>query len=243
MEPILYGTNRIVLFAEYGDPKPHSHFSKHILAADRPFSCLVGEQEYPVRSIMLQSRVLHSVKTEPGSKLLVFLIDETSDLAKHMDRQYLHGASHCCLPPSMEQGILERIRSGCGLGEIDRELLGFFPCDASAQPPLDRRIAYALNCIEECNSLDSDLYDTLARKLCLSKSRVSHLFKEQMGIDIKNYLLLKRLEKVYDAVTQTQMSITEAALMAGFSSSAHFAAACKKHYGISLTDFLKAQKI
>ncbi len=87
------------------------------------------------------------------------------------------------------------------------------------------------------------MYDTVPQRLFLSKSRFLHLFKEEVGIDLKNYLLLKRMEKVYRAVIQKHMRITEAAIMAGFSSSSHFAEACKKHYGISLTDFMSAQKL
>lgn len=243
METVLYRKNRIALFAEYGDPQLHKHFSKHILIADRPFVCLIEDREYMVNSMVIQSQILHSVKKDGDSRMVVFLIDETSDLSRLIDRECLQEEGCAPLQSYVEAALLECISSGCTLDEIDRCAIACLSASKADTPLLDERIIRALRYIEQSASLDQDIYQILPEQVCLSKSRFLHLFKEEVGIDMKNYLLLKRMEKVYRCVTEKHLSITEAAIMAGFSSSSHFSEACKRHYGISLTDFLKAQKL
>lgn len=243
MENIICKKDRIALCAEYEDPQLHRHFSKHIIVSDRPFLCFVENREYPVRSMVIQSQVVHSVKKDSNSRMIVFLIDETSELSGRIDRKWLKGNAQNPLNREIETSVINRIKAGYSLSEIDEYIMKQLHSDDEKQPDMDDRISAALRYIEESESLNQEIYNELSEKMNLSKSRFLHLFKDEMGIDLKNYLLLKRLEKVYKSVTETHMSITDAAILAGFSSSSHFSEACKRHYGISLTDFLKAQKI
>lgn len=243
MENIIYQKNRIVLFSEYEDPKLHKHFSKHILVSNQPFICLVNECQYHVRSMIVQSQILHSVKKEKNAKMVVFLIDEPSSLSKRIDREYLQGKDSDQLPHQMEKNMIHLIDGGCSLDEIDAYMMEQFYFDKLDASSYDDRILYAIKYIDESENLNNEIYELLPKKTFLSKSRFLHLFKEEVGIDLRNFLLLKRMEKTYDYILKKNMSITEAAMLSGFSSSSHFSDACKKHYGISLTDFLKAQKI
>lgn len=234
--------DRIVLFAKYADPTPHKHFAKHILVSNKPFVCRVEQQEYMVRSIMIQSHIMHSIRKDANTPMVVFLIDETSALAKRINTMYLSEQNANSLPSQIETEVIKRIHNASGLNRIDEYVVSHFQKEGESNSDLDERILLVMQYIEECESVEADLYETLARKACLSKSRFLHLFKENVGIDLKNYLLLKRMEKAYQYVTEQQMSITQAAIRSGFSSASHFSEACKQHYGISLTDFIKAQK-
>ncbi len=201
METILYQKDRIVLFAEYGDPALHKHFAKHILLSDRPFLCRVDGQEHVVRSMMIRSQVLHSVKTVSDARMVVFFIDETSALSKQIQQRYLAERSHRPLPPSLEQALLLQLRCHSPLQTIDQCVAAHFRGRQSAGSDMDPRIARLLHIIEESETLPQDIYDSLSSQVCLSKSRCLHLFKETIGIDLKNYLLLKRMEKTYRYVT------------------------------------------
>lgn len=242
-ENVIYERNRIALFAEYGNPQTHKHFSKHILLSDKPFLCLIEDRQYAVRSMVIQSQTTHSVQRDSGCKMAVFMIDETSDLSKVIDRYCLRERISCTLPQQAEQLIAQRLADGAALCDIDALVMGLFDEGQAESRAVDWRVAEALRHIEESESLDHDIYNALSSEICLSKSRFLHLFKNEVGINLKNYLLLKRMEKVYCSVVQNHMRITDAAVMAGFSSASHFADACKKHYGISLTDFMTAQKL
>ena len=58
------------------------------------------------------------------------------------------------------------------------------------------------------------------------------MFKEQVGMTFASYLIYQRIMYVYTQTLQGK-TITEAALEAGFSSSAHFADVNRRVFGLS----------
>ncbi len=78
----------------------------------------------------------------------------------------------------------------------------------------------------------------IAEAVFLSESRLTHLFKEEAGVSLKSYILIRKMERAYKYVSSGG-KITQAAQEAGFSSSAHLAYTCKTLTGISITDVLK----
>lgn len=64
----------------------------------------------------------------------------------------------------------------------------------------------------------------------LSKARVRHLFVEQTGLPFKTYLLWLRLMRGLEAFA-SGASLTDAALGAGFSDSAHFSRTFRRMFG------------
>ncbi len=238
---ILYKKDRIVFLAQYDNPKMHRHFLKHILVSEKPFLCKTREEHLSSNSVTIKSNVWHSVERAQGVPMLVYLIDETSDLSKAVDKISLQDKGISRLPAALETDITELVAQKTPLDVIDQFLIEQIHEKKNNNLPVDQRISRAVKLIEDSESINNSIYELSAEKAFLSKSRFLHLFKEEMGIDFKNYLLMKKLEKTYTNVTQNEMSITEAAILAGFSSSSHFASACKSHFGISFTDFLKAQ--
>lgn len=78
----------------------------------------------------------------------------------------------------------------------------------------------------------------LAEKVGLSEGRLIHLFKDQVGVPIRRYLLWARLS---DALMHLSKggSLTEAAHQAGFADSAHLSRTYRKMYGNSLFDLTR----
>jgi len=111
--------------------------------------------------------------------------------------------------------------------------LGFRPVERR----LDERILAFLNRLEDCSCLDHSI-DRYAEELCISTGRLSHLFREQLGITLKSYLTLHQLEKAYQSILEGS-SITDAALNAGFDSPSHFAATVKRLMGMPARSALK----
>ena len=58
------------------------------------------------------------------------------------------------------------------------------------------------------------------------------MFKEQVGMTFASYLIYQRVMYVYTKTLQGK-TITEAAMEAGFSSSAHFADVNRRVFGLS----------
>ena len=79
--------------------------------------------------------------------------------------------------------------------------------------------------------------ETLAKQVFLSKSRLAHIFSEQTGITLKEYLQYKRLENACRKMLQG-MNITDAAYDTGFSGSSHIAVSSIKLTGMQLRKML-----
>jgi AraC-like DNA-binding protein len=84
--------------------------------------------------------------------------------------------------------------------------------------------------------LDDDLsLDELSKKFFVSKYHIAHIFKENFGISIHQYITKKRLSMCKDAMLSND-NITKVYLMFGFKDYTSFFRAFKKEYGISQND-------
>ena len=81
--------------------------------------------------------------------------------------------------------------------------------------------------------LDGDIsLDILAREFYVSKYHIAHVFKDNMGISIHQYITKRRLEGCRDAI-RNHIKITEAYLMYGFKDYSSFYRAFRKEFGMS----------
>lgn len=239
MTDIIYKEDHLLLKVHYPMPERHKHFAKHLIVCEEPFYCKVKEEAIICRSLLIQSQTYHFVRKAPNAQMVIFFIDELSNLSKWMDEVFFSNEDSKTLPYDMEDKLVKIIEEGSSLEQLDQLVMSFFNISSKINIKYDDRVVFALNYIEASYQLDRSVYQQLAENVCLSKSRFQHLFKEETGIDLRNYLLLKRMEKTYDYVMNRKMNITEAAIYSGFSSASHFSEACKKHYGISLTKFIR----
>lgn len=91
--------------------------------------------------------------------------------------------------------------------------------------------------------LDSDLsLDLLSKEFFVSKYHIAHVFKENLGMSIHQYITKKRLILCREAILGN-MSITQAYQTFGFGDYSSFYRAFKKEYGISPKDFRDMQLI
>lgn len=95
--------------------------------------------------------------------------------------------------------------------------------------------------------LEEDLtLDTIASKFFVSKYHISHIFKDNMGISVHQYILKKRLSACKEALLGNT-NISEVYRSFGFKDYSSFYRAFKKEFGISPKEFkdtkfeLKAQ--
>lgn len=89
--------------------------------------------------------------------------------------------------------------------------------------------------------LEEDLsLENLAQKFFVSKYHIAHVFKDNIGISIHQYITKKRLSRCKDAIS-LKMSITEVYHMFGFGDYSSFYRAFKKEYGISPKDYRDMQ--
>jgi AraC-like DNA-binding protein len=120
---------------------------------------------------------------------------------------------------------------------------------------LERVVQSLLPDLEPCREIDQRVQKTiglmqsqpdrnfsaaeLACHVHLSPSRLSALFASTMGLPLRRYRVWLRLRSVASLLMRGT-TLTEAAVMAGFTDSAHFSNSCRKLLGIKPTDIISS---
>jgi AraC family transcriptional regulator of arabinose operon len=105
-----------------------------------------------------------------------------------------------------------------------------------AHSMLDSRIRSAVEHI--CANLAGDLgIETIASDACLSTSRFSHLFHEQMDISPQKFIEAKRIERARTLLAATERTVADIAADVGFDTPFYFSIRFKKATGTSPTAY------
>lgn len=107
--------------------------------------------------------------------------------------------------------------------------------------PSDSRIVSAVDGLFSAPGPETDAA-TLASRAGLSVSRFQHLFKATTGVTVRRFRIWARIRRAM-AMAVAGATITHAALEAGFSSPAHFAAAFREMFGMAPTQLLAGTPI
>ena len=97
-------------------------------------------------------------------------------------------------------------------------------------------VQLAIACFEEQHYLPKSV-QTAAEQLGISTRHLSRVFQQTLGVSPQSYLMTKRLLAAKQLLTDTQLPITEIALLVGFGSVSRFNAAFKKHYRLTPSSF------
>lgn len=97
----------------------------------------------------------------------------------------------------------------------------------------DQRIESILQAIDADPALDMV---ALAQSVHLSRSRLSHLFKREMGQSLYSYLADCRLERAAQLLQQTQTPVKEVSYIVGYRHSPSFVRAFRKKFGCAPND-------
>lgn len=103
---------------------------------------------------------------------------------------------------------------------------------------IDERIKNIVKFIKDNLKYGQISSDDLAKNIHLSTSRFSHLFKEQIGIPVRRYILWCRIQEALKELMEGN-NFTKSAHTAGFSDSAHFSRTFFEMFGVSPSSVLK----
>jgi AraC family transcriptional regulator of arabinose operon len=101
-------------------------------------------------------------------------------------------------------------------------------------PSCDHRVAHLLREIER--NPGSDLA-ALARTVRLSRSRLSHLFKRQMGCSLHNFTADRRMERSAQLLQKTETPVKEISYIVGYRHAPSFVRAFRKKFGCTPNDY------
>ena len=85
--------------------------------------------------------------------------------------------------------------------------------------------------------------DHLCDHFGCSRSRISHIFKSNMGVNFREYLTDLRLTDAESLLKFSDLTVTEIAYSVGFCDSNYFSSVFKKRYNISPKNYRKKYKI
>ena len=225
---IIFDDSYVIVIPQFDDVTPHRHSFLHIF--------FLRDNDRWSEVYMVGKDMLHTMPPKERCRLFL-MIDPTSTLAEELEENILcDGKPHYSALTGFtaEENITdEEIKNA-----VRKWLAENFPkVRAGNIRPADERIISLIREIRDYRHLETRISD-IAKQCCLSESRLSHIFRESMGISLKGYLNIAQMEYAYKLITNG-CDITGAALEAGFGSSSHLAAVIKKQTGISVTSVLK----
>ena len=214
------------------DLAPHAHPPVQISLAEPGHTIFFGD--HPSVAYLIGRNEPHTLITE--ASLHTFLINP----ALPINRELSQDGVQKFIPPVE---LAERLRdlevvpqNRAKFDGIFFELLQLLGLGDTGDSELDERIIAVINHIDELES-KRIAAGVLAEKISLSESRLLHLFKSELHITIRSYLLWSRLYEGAKLVANGS-SITDAAHSSGFTDSAHFARVFRKMFGTTLTQGL-----
>lgn len=101
---------------------------------------------------------------------------------------------------------------------------------------MDQRVQIVTSLIEDDLCREVSLVE-LARHVNLSPSRLSHLFKLEIGVSPTQYIKQLRMQRAKELLETTFLSVKEIMGRVGSNHQSHFARDFKRIYGVSPTKY------
>lgn len=241
---ILYGADHhLLVISDTIDAEEHRHsFLQVTISLEDEFEIDVEGQSLSCPGIIINSNIVHRLEGT-GHPLMLLLMDSTSEMAASF-KQYIEGQKYHVFPSGMMKTIREFVQKEYpGVKDTDsylsflRQFMKLLGVEHAETAIVDPRIREFIQLIKDCTDSEHSV-SLYARQLGLSNSRLSHLFKENTGISLSGYMLLHKLQKATYFIFKG-LSITDAAMAAGFDSPSHLAATSKRLLGMTAKDIRK----
>ncbi len=229
MTKLYEAQNHILIHTGYDNPVKHRHMAAHIIISIDGKMCIESDgTEYECHGVMIPAGTAHKINTY-GKASLVFMYDCTTHIANQI-RTVRCIPEECCSDIVASYTGFEQVCTADDYCRFERYVMTQLGFISTAPCVTDERIISAMKYIRSMLS-EKLSCKTVADTVYLSQSRFSHLFKDQVGMTFASYLIYQRIMYVYTLILQGK-TITEAALSAGFSGSAHFADANRRIFGL-----------
>ncbi len=203
---------------------------------DAPMTVEVGDEEWRFEAVVLPAD-MSSAPTRTEGRIAFVSCAPHSKLHRAL---YLHPdfrdvAAVDPYPP--EQRVQERLQamadeplSASRALDVIEETLK--PSQPVLVRPLDARVEEVLwRLNNEPDGEGADL-EALAAAVCLSPTRLAHLFKEQTGTSVRRYRTWARISKAALMLGHSR-NLTEVAMAAGFTDLSHLSRSFREMIGIS----------
>ncbi|MEM7152727.1 MAG: AraC family transcriptional regulator [Myxococcota bacterium] len=239
-------SDRGLFLGDRSETAVHAHDAVELSVALDSLGLDVQDPQGPhlrsAQAVLVRSSTTHRL-TIHGPKVAVFYVDPRSADGAGLER-WLGSRTIAAAPPPVGQlraslqGLFgRRTTLADGQRVCDELLASILPADHSRarSKALDPRIEQVKALVLQRLG-DAPRRDELAAAVGLSESRLGHLFRAQMGLPLRRWILWMRLRSALDHAL-SGASMTEAAFAAGFSDGAHFTRTCQQMFGLPPSEF------
>lgn len=238
MSRILFQNSYIIILPSFPKADMHRHPMLHLFYGSNGCVITANGERCSGKTIVLDSNIKHIAESGNGCELFL-LIDPTSSIAEQMKSTFFGSGqffANCGSSVSFPHDLYDL--SDDDIITLVRELLLTIGIKPDEESRKDSRVEEVNEHIISGEWLNYKIKE-IARLVCLSETRLTHLFKSEMGISLKSYLVIRKMERAYKYVMSGE-NIIHAAYEAGFSSAAHLAYTCKQLTGVSIREVLKS---
>lgn len=243
MNYIFMSESYVSAFTDAINAEIHKHYMLQLFMSYKDnLNIEINGESIKCRCIIVNTNVEHCFSSN-NTINFTMLIDSTSDIGEELKKKYLLEKSYCIFDDDkidLIQEVFNTIVKSIDkikYKEFSYALFRALDIKVMEKINYDERVLELIKVLDEYPN-DINSIRELSKMVSLSESRISHLFKEQIGISLKSYIVLCRLKKAYMYLLESG-SITDAALKAGFDSPSHFAYTSKKLTGMSAKDISK----
>lgn len=222
MFPVEFEKDYVSFHTKNVQAEQHQHYYIQItIALTEPFHVKTATQNEHTHAVIIQANYPHTLTSK--GPLLFLLINPESLLGEAIQQL----TQQPLTPFSLRQ-------NPCTSKQL---ILWLTTQYTPYKQGLDDRIQLVLQALQQHDVTTFNVAH-LARCVFLSESRLSHLFKEQVGISMRSYFVHEKLKTAFWLVCQNY-SLTDAAVAAGFSSASHFTRTAKEKLGVTPRDIKK----
>ena len=224
---------------------PHAHHAIQIVVAMDGRMAICGDDDRwrTGSGLVVRQDVVHSFDCQ-GASAAMFFVDPESTEGAWLQSSLAEDIT--IVPePALERPVsalrtfAERPFEGMELGALVRHCVQALSPGAPPARRMDPRVSRVLQQIQGADELRISLEDAAALAF-LSPDRFAHLFKEQMGLPFRKYVLWRKLTRAMVAIG-SQRTIADAAHAADFADSAHLTRTFYQMVGMAPSALMRGQ--
>jgi AraC family transcriptional regulator len=220
----LWDTGFLVLGRCVGVVPPHQHHAIEVAIVVEGSAAMAGRdgEWRPGRGIIVRHDVEHSYSVD-GYAALIFVDPES------IEGQWMRSslsADITVVPESRLQKCVDVLRTfiqtpleSLEIGAVIRNCVHSLCVGAPPARQLDQRVTRVLQAIRESDDLRISLA-SVAAQVFLSPGRFAHLFKQQVGVPFRRYILWRKLTRSLLSIARGETTAA-AAQAADFADAAH----------------------
>jgi AraC family transcriptional regulator len=229
----------------HGVVPPHAHHAIQIvLALDGEIAaCDKNERWKTGRGVMIGTDVEHSYDSQDAFAAMLFVDPESTEgiwLGSSLEDEITLVPDRrvaACVEELMR--FRERPMESLELGPLIRHCVQALSAGAPPARRIDVRVTKVLRQIQQSDDLRMSL-ESAAAAAFLSPSRFAHLFKQQLGLPFRRYLLWRKLTRAM-LVIGREGTATAAAHAADFADAAHLTRTFSQMFGIPPSVMLRGR--